>query len=160
MATIAMRVLVLVDGQHSREILGALARLIALRDAELILVYVQGPGPRAGLDLLQDRPGGLRRPPHRERELMNAEDEESATALAEAVPLARSLASAVETAQVRGEPGPAVCDLAKRAAVDLVAIRAGGRDQPVGPKSLGPTARFVSDHSPCPVLLLRGGARG
>jgi hypothetical protein len=33
------------------------------------------------------------------------------------------------------------------------------RDQPpVGPKSLGPTARFVSDHSPCPVLLLREGA--
>jgi nucleotide-binding universal stress UspA family protein len=63
-----------------------------------------------------------------------------------------------EAAQFRGEPGPAVCELARSAGVDLIAIRAGGRDQPsVGPKSLGPTARFVSDHSPCPVLLLRGG---
>jgi hypothetical protein len=44
------------------------------------------------------------------------------------------------------------------AIIDLIAIRAGGRDQPpVGPKSLGPTARFISDHGPCPVLLLREG---
>jgi nucleotide-binding universal stress UspA family protein len=27
----------------------------------------------------------------------------------------------------------------------------------VGPGSLGPTARFIVDHSPCPVLLLRDG---
>ena len=81
-----------------------------------------------------------------------------AAALAEAEAAARSLAAAVETAQVSGEPGPAVCELARSAGVDLIAIRAGGRDQPrVGPKSLGPTARFVSDHSPCHVLLLRGG---
>jgi nucleotide-binding universal stress UspA family protein len=51
-----------------------------------------------------------------------------------------------------------VCELAKRAGVDLIAIWAGGRDQPgEGPKHLGPTARFVSDHSPCPVLLVREG---
>ncbi len=154
-----MRVLVLVDGQHAREILAALAHLISLRETELVLVHVQGPIPRDGLDLLQDRPGGRRLPPQRERELVEAEAEGSTNALAEADQLARSLGAAVETAQVRGEPGRAVCELARSARVDLVAVRAGGPDQPpVGPKSLGPTARFISDHSPCPVLLLRGGA--
>jgi nucleotide-binding universal stress UspA family protein len=153
-----MRVLVLVDGLNTDELFEALARLLYLPNAEFLLVYVQGPGPRAGLDLLQHRSGVHLRPPPRERELVEAEVEGSTAALAEAERAAASLAAKVETAQVRGEPGPAVCDLARRAGVDLIAIKAGGRDlPPVGPKSLGPTARFVSDHSPCPVLLLRQG---
>lgn len=158
MGAVRMRVLVLVDGLHTHELLESLARLLNLQDAEMLLVHVQGPGARAGLDMLQHQPGGHRRPPPRERDLVEAEEMGSTAALAEAEAAARLLAAAVETAQVRGEPGPAVCELARSAGVDLIAIRAGGRDQPsVGPKSLGPTARFVSDHSPCPVLLLREG---
>jgi nucleotide-binding universal stress UspA family protein len=157
MGAVRMRVLVLVDGLHTDELLESMARLLNLRDVEMLLVHVQGPGARAGLDMLQHQPRGHRRPPPRERELGEAEAMGSAAALAEAEAAARSLAATVETAQIRGEPGPAVCELARSSGVDLIAIRAGGRDQPpVGPKSLGPTARFVSDHSPCPVLLLRG----
>jgi nucleotide-binding universal stress UspA family protein len=151
-----MRVLVLVDGLHTAELFELLARLLPLQSTDLLLVDVQGPGSRAGLDLLHHGPGGHRRPPPRERGLAMAESERSTAALAEAEKLARELGAAAETAQIQGDPGPAVCDLARSEGVDLVVLKAGGSDQPVvGPKSLGPTARFVSDHCPCPVLLLR-----
>lgn len=154
-----MRVLILVDGFHTEGLIASLARLLSADKAELLLLYVQGPGPRAGLDLVRRRPGGHRLPPLRERELAEAELEGSTIALAEAEKLAPRLSSNVESIQVRGEPGRAVCDVASRRNVDLIVIRAAGRDQPrVGPGSIGPTARFVADHSPCPVLLLRGGA--
>ncbi|MGA7911539.1 MAG: universal stress protein [Candidatus Dormiibacterota bacterium] len=153
-----MRVLVLVDGLHTEALIDGLARIVRIDQAELLLVYVQGPGPRAGLDLVRHRPGGHRLPPHRERELVEAELLGSASALAEAELRARALFATVKSMQLAGEPGRAVCDVAARERVDVIVIRAGGRDQPpVGPKSLGPTARFVTDHSPCPVLLLRGG---
>lgn len=152
-----MRVLALVDGFHTAELFDTLARLLRLDEVQLLLVYVQGPGPRAGLDLVRHRPGGRRLPPHRERELIEAEFEGSSDALTEAARLAHLLAGGVETMHLRGEPGRVVCEVAERQGVDLIAIRAGGRDQPrAGPKSLGPTARFVADHGPCPVLLLRG----
>jgi nucleotide-binding universal stress UspA family protein len=148
----------LVDGLHTDEFLASLGRLLSLKDVDLMLVHVQGPSMRAGLDMLEHRPGGHHRPPPRERELLKAESEGSANALAQAEETARSVAARVETVQLRGEPGREVCELALRAGVDLIAIWAGGRDQPPdGPKHLGPTARFVSDHSPCPVLLVREG---
>jgi len=153
-----MRVLALVDGFHTGELLDSLARLLSLHEAELLLVYVQGPGPRAGLDLVRHRPGGHGLPPHREHELAAAEHAGSADALAEAEKLASPLAGSTKTIQLRGEPGRAVCEIAARDGVDLVAIMAGDRGQArLGPGSLGPVARFVADHSPCPVLLLRAG---
>jgi nucleotide-binding universal stress UspA family protein len=153
-----MRVLVLVNGFHTDELLDSLRRMLRLDQTELLLVYVRGPDPRAGLDLVRHGPGGHRLPPHRERELLEAERFGSASALEDAELLARALVGTVRTVQLDGEPGRAVCDLAVRELVDLIVIRAGGRNQPpIGPKSLGPAARFVTDHSPCPVLLLRGG---
>jgi nucleotide-binding universal stress UspA family protein len=153
----SMRVLILVDGFHTKQLMTSLTRLVNLDHFELLLVYVQGPAPRAGLDLVRRRPGRHGLPPLRERELAQAELEESANALAEAEKLAHPLSRNVESIQVTGEPGHAVCDIASRQGAELIVMRAGGRDQPrIGPGSLGPTARFVADHSPCPVLLLRG----
>lgn len=151
-----MRVLALIDGLHTEALIDSLASIVRIDQAELLLVYVRGPGPRAGLDLVRRRPGGHRLPPHREHELAEAELSGSASALAEAELRARPLVAAVRSMQLTGEPGHAVCELAARERVDVIVMRAGGRDQPpAGPRSLGPTARFVADHSPCPVLLLR-----
>jgi len=152
-----MRILVLVDGLHTNELIDSLGRLLRLDEAELLLVYVQGPGPRAGLDLVRHRPGGHPLPPHRERELATAELAGSASALAEAELRAAALVTTIKSMQLEGEAGRAVCDVAARERVDVIVMRAGGRDQPpVGPRSLGPAARFVADHGPCPILLLRG----
>lgn len=151
-----MRVLLLIDGLHTKELLESLSRLVHLEGAEVVLAYVRGPGPRAGLDLVRRRPGGHRLPSHRERELLDAETTRGSVAIAEAESLARLHTSLVETIQLSGEPGRAICELAARRAADLVVVRAGGRDRPpIGPGSLGPTARFITDHCGGAVLLLR-----
>jgi len=152
----SVRVLLVVDGLHTRELLSSVSRTAPLTEAELWLVYVRGPGPRVGLDMVRHRPGGHPLPPDRERGLDEAEAARGVDALAEAQALARPIAAAVRTLQLEGELGRVVCDLAQVEGIDLIAIRAGGRDQPpMGPRSLGPAARYIADHSPCPVLLIR-----
>jgi nucleotide-binding universal stress UspA family protein len=151
-----MQVLVLIDGQHSRELLDALSRLLLLEDAELLLAYVTGPGPRAGLEMVRDRPGARPLPPDREQELRDSEMAATAETVAQAEQAARVHSSAVETVQLTGRPGHEICDLAERRGVDLVVVRVGGRDRPpIGPGSLGPAAKFIADHSRRPVLLIR-----
>jgi len=145
-----VRILVLVNGLHNQELLASLSRLVRLKEAEVLLAFVSSPRARSGLELIRRRPGAHHLPPHRERELTEAEIAGAADALSEAEDLARSAGASVETMQLAGEPGRAICG------VDLVVVSAGGRDRPpLGPASLGPTARFVTDHSPVAVLLVR-----
>jgi nucleotide-binding universal stress UspA family protein len=143
------RFLVLIDGIHTRELLAELDAVLRLAGADLLLVYVRGHAPRAGLDLVRRRPGGLRMPPHREHAIGEAERHRAADALEEAERFARPLAASVRTVFVDGEPGRAVVELAERERVDLVAVRAGRSGAP------GPAARFILDHSRCTVVLLR-----
>ena len=152
----AMKVVLLVDGLDTAQLLDSLAALLPVQEAELVLAYVRGPAPRAALDMVRRGPGRHPLPPPRERELSAAEVERGERALSEAAELARSLASRVETVQLSGDAGHVICELAAHSRADVVAVRAGGRDQPpAGPRSLGPAARFITDHCPCPVLLLR-----
>lgn len=152
-----MRVLVLIDGLHGRELLESVTRLVAMDGAEVLLAYVRGPHPHSGLDLLGRRAGGRHVPPHREREVRKAEDDAMRDAIAEAERSVQTVATSVEAIELSGEPGPSVCELAARRDVDVIAIRSGGRDAPrIGRESIGPTARFVAEHSRVPVLLVRG----
>jgi nucleotide-binding universal stress UspA family protein len=151
-----MRVLVLVDRIHNDELFTTLSHLINLKDVELLLAFVRSPAQREGLEIIQRRPGGHRLPPRREAEVSEAEVAAGEAAMAEAEELARAGGALVETIQLVGEPGHSICDLAASRDVDLVVLRAGGRDRPpFGPASLGPVARFVTDHCAGPVLLLR-----
>ncbi len=151
-----MKVLVLIDGIHGAEIVNGLARVVDLRDGEVLLAYVEGPDARAGLELVrQHGPGGRPLPPDRERELREAEESVSGAAIAEAESTVRQHGASAEPIRVTGKPGHAVCDLAVQRHADLVVVRAGGPDRPPGPGSLGPAARFIADHSHVPVLLLR-----
>ena len=151
-----MRILVLVDGLHTKEVLETLAALVRLDDAGLLLAYVRSASSRAGLEMVSRRPGHGRLPPHRHAQVVEAEEASGAEALAEAADLVRGQAGSVEGLQVDGDAGRAICELAARRDVDLVVVRAGGRDRPaLGPASLGPTARFIADHCTSPVLLLR-----
>jgi len=154
-ASTSMRVMLLVGGGPNQGLLGELSRLLPLGGSELVLVWVRGPGPRGGLELLRRRPGGRELARPRAHEIDVAELEGGAASLQEAMELARLLAASAESLILDGDAGPAVCDAAARSRANLVVISAGGGDHPLGPKSLGPTARFIVDHSPCPVLLLR-----
>jgi nucleotide-binding universal stress UspA family protein len=56
-----------------------------------------------------------------------------------------------------GEPGREICSAAAGWQADLVVLRASRRERPEpGSRSVGHTARFVVNHAPCPVLLIRG----
>jgi nucleotide-binding universal stress UspA family protein len=150
-----MRVLLLVDGQHTEELLASLAKLVRLNDSELLLVYALGPEARASLDMFTHRPGYQDISPGRSQEASQAEQERARAALADAERLATPLAAAIDSIQKVGEAARAVCDAAAALQADLVALRARGRDQPPGgPFALGPTARYIADHAQCPVLLL------
>lgn len=70
----------------------------------------------------------------------------------------KSRGLACEPPQIRvGEPGREICAVAAAVGAGLVVLAASRRHRPfAGPGSVGHTARFVLDHAPCPVLLLRG----
>ncbi|MDQ6673558.1 MAG: universal stress protein [Chloroflexota bacterium] len=63
----------------------------------------------------------------------------------------------LEPPQVRvGEPGREICAVAAAIGAGLVVLFASRRARAAsGPGSVGHTARFVLDHAPCPVLLIR-----
>jgi nucleotide-binding universal stress UspA family protein len=66
--------------------------------------------------------------------------------------------SAAEALQRAGRPEREIVNAAAEWQADLILIcpRAEYRDKhKIGPKSVGHVARFVLDHSPCPVLLVR-----
>jgi nucleotide-binding universal stress UspA family protein len=152
----ALRTIVLVDGFDTDGLFDSLGRLLQLSETELLLVFVRRTGPRPGLELAPRRPGGHDLPPHRERDLAGAEIAGGIEALAEAEHVASRMAARVESRQLDGDPGHVVCEIAKDERADLVAVRGTAQGRPpVGPGSLGPIARFIVDHSPCPVLLLR-----
>jgi len=153
-----LRILMLVDGFDTERMVQSMERQDQLHDAELLLLFVRGPAHRAGLEVAPRRPGGHRLPANRERAFAEAELEEGAQALAEAEQLASRFGAKVQSRQLEGEPGHVVCDLARTESIDVVVLRGASRGQPPeGHAHLGPTARYVVDHSPCPVLLLPSG---
>jgi len=67
-----------------------------------------------------------------------------------------------EPPQIRtGEPGRELCAIAQAVGAALIVLFASRRRRgESGPHSVGHTARFVVDHAPCPVLVVRGGRAG
>jgi nucleotide-binding universal stress UspA family protein len=70
----------------------------------------------------------------------------------------RRRALQLEPPQIRvGEPGREICAVAATVGASLVVLFASRHGRAFsGPGSVGHTARFVLDHAPCPVLLVRG----
>ena len=116
-------------------------------------------GPRHDLKHLI---GSLRHGPAgeqgREGELNAAEESAGKVALAETQGAALAAGFTVTTSLVRGRPEEIILKLAEDEKVSLICIsaREGAEGHPhIGPASVGHTARFVLDHAPCDVLLLR-----
>lgn len=154
-----MLILVAVDGNGTEAALAELARLVELEGHELLLAYVQDTGVRGGLDLVRDRFHGGPLPAERAKLIGVAERQKADSIVAEASELAARFGVGARTVVEAGEPGRVLARLAADRGAKLIAIgaRSGGGQLPPGPKSIGHTARFVVDHGPCPVLLLRHG---
>jgi nucleotide-binding universal stress UspA family protein len=87
-----------------------------------------------------------------------AEDAAGQDALAEALAAAQAAGANATTRFERGKAEQVIVAVAQEIQAELVAIRAREwpEDHPKsGPPSVGHTARFVVDHAPCDVLLVR-----
>ena len=134
---------------------------------ELRLLHVIDIGPRHALDEFLHGPGPLRRPrptppptgrPPPLDPVDRAEAEAGAATLEEARREAERSDARMSAQVEKGRPEQVIVQVAQAQRCDLIAILAseGSAGRPrLGPKSVGHTARFVLDHAPCDVLLLR-----
>lgn len=162
------RILAALAGAEEPTLLELVAQLLGLADgsgAEVLLLHVIDAGPRA----LLEHERGIHRAPWpappagRLERKMEAADEEGAASLL-ALWTERCVAAlpeaAVATHVRRGRPEQEVVEAARELGADIVVVQARTRPGPVepGPRSVGHVARFVLDHAPVPVLLVRGRA--
>ena len=154
-----MRVLVCLDGTNVEQVSKATEMLSATQSLTLGMLYVIDTAPRKDIEHTRER--FLRRPGpprSRENEMEQAELAGAQDVLNEGL---HYLPNA-ETFQRQGRPEREIVNVAAEWQADLVIIcprgEYGGKPT-IGPRSVGHVARFVLDHAPCPVLLVRQTAR-
>jgi nucleotide-binding universal stress UspA family protein len=155
-----MRVVCAIGRRGGPELIGRLAA-ISGGHAECLILHVIDKGPRQDLeDFLR---GPLHRrpdhgPPPHEAALDEAEEAAGRAAVEEALAVAQQSGLKAEANVRTGNPERTIVEFAREMQASLIAIsgREGEEGLPhVGPVSVGHTARFVIDHAPCDVLLLR-----
>lgn len=149
-----MRILCAIGARRGAEVARQLAEF-AHTGADLVLLHVIDTGPRHDLDRLR---GPLHSHHEHQAEIDVAEEDAAKSALKEAAEeAARSGFPFIERLE-RGRPEHVIVSVASEIGADLVVLCA--RESPQahpkqGPPSVGHTARFVTDHAPTRVLLLR-----
>jgi nucleotide-binding universal stress UspA family protein len=157
-----MRLVCCCDGDGSDALIRrSLARLGAV--STLVLVHCIDSGPEHDVHFIQDRV--LHHHHHHLHERHEAEMAESlqgraVTILEEAAVAARAagFVGDLQTRALHGRPEREIVHLLGEEGADAVALfpRPPARQHGSGPHSVGHVARFIIDHAPCDVLLLRG----
>jgi nucleotide-binding universal stress UspA family protein len=149
-----MRVLCCLDGTNAESMRKAAAMLTTTDPVTFGILYVIDTGPRHEMEHTRER---FLRPPHpppREHRIREAEQGSSRDILEEG----RQCFPNAEALRREGRPEREIVNTAAEWQADLVMVcpRAEYGAKPIlGPKSVGHVARFVLDHAPCPVLLVR-----
>ncbi len=151
-----MRVVVAVNEQPVENALGRLPQLAPLQGAEALLVHVLDTGGREewerGAARRLFRPGGPAR--HGDERMHAADRAGGERALARAAAIAASWPDTrVETRLLQGSPKHEIRRLLDDEGADLLVVFVQSHE--VGPKSIGKEARFLIDHAPCPVLVVK-----
>jgi nucleotide-binding universal stress UspA family protein len=150
-----MRVLCCLDGTNIEQITHALTTLLHSDTQAVGLLYVTDQGPHEEMERLRMRhlrPHELRGP--RREQMQQAEQAASQDILNEG----QRFIPGSELLSREGRPEREIVNCAVEWNTDLIMIcprSPGGTALPPGPKSVGHIARFVLDHAPCPVLLIR-----
>jgi nucleotide-binding universal stress UspA family protein len=149
-----MRILCCLDGTNV-EAIGSGIAMLAATDRTVAVIYVVDKGPHHEIEHTRER---FFRPPTpplaREHQMLEVEQSSAREIVDEGL---RYLPGA-EVFQREGRPEREIVNAAAEWRADLILIcpRAEYRDKhQIGPKSVGHVARFVLDHAPCPVLLVR-----
>jgi nucleotide-binding universal stress UspA family protein len=154
-----MRTLYCLDGTNAVQINQA-SSMVSTSEPQISgILFVIDSGPRE--DIGRARQRFLRRPaspPIREKEMSQTERATAKDILEEGLRLFPN----AEVFKRQGRPELEIVNAAAEWRADLLVIcpraQYGGKS-PVGPKSVGHVARFVLDHAPCAVLLVRPDAR-
>lgn len=149
-----MRVLCCLDGTNVEHIKDTVTTFLRTDQLAIGLLYVVDTGPEEEIGRQRSRflrppgLGGARQEKMQEAEQFAAED-----ILAEGK---RSIADA-EVMQRKGRPEREIVNCAAAWNADLLIIcsRSPYMTGEIGPRSVGHVARFVLDHAPCPVMLVR-----
>jgi len=150
-----MNVLCCLDGTNIEQIRSAIKNMLPDNEFTLSLIYVIDSGPHGELERQRER--FLRGPalnPRRSEQMRNAE----ASAAQDILEEGTKYLPGAERIQRTGRPEREIVTFAQEWQADLIVIcpRSPQSASPaLGPKSVGHVARFVLDHAPCPVLLVR-----
>lgn len=150
-----MRLLCCLDGTNIEQISAAVSSMLRQNDLTIGALYVTDTGPHGEIERQRERfPGhpGLR--PMRREQMQQADQAAARDILDEGV---RYLPGAEKLLR-SGKPEREIAMCASAWQADLIVIcpRSPQRADPaLGPRSVGHVARFVLDHAPCPVLLVR-----
>ncbi len=154
-----MNILFAIQGAEGAAFFRRVAEVAPLERAQrILLAHVIDTGPRGGIELGRERYLGRRALGEtRSAELWQAEEAQARSS----VQFARqALGGEVGVADdrlhevvLRGKPNEELRRLAEEEQVDLIVVQ--GRAGKPGPHSVGKTARFLIDHSPHSVLLVR-----
>jgi nucleotide-binding universal stress UspA family protein len=149
-----MRILCCLDGTNV-EAIGNRIAMFSATDRTVAVIYVIDKGPHHEIEHTRER---FFRPPTpplaREHQMLEVEQSSAREIVDEGL---RYLPGA-EVFQREGRPEREIVNAAAEWRADLIIIcpRAEYRDKhQIGPKSVGHVARFVLDHAPCAVLLVR-----
>lgn len=150
-----MRLLCCLDGTNIEQISDAVSAMLRQNDLIIGALYVTDTGPHGEIERQRERfPGhpGLR--PMRREQMQQADQAAAQDILDEGV----HYLPGAEKFQRTGKPEREIVMCASAWQADLIVIcpRSPQRSEPaLGPRSVGHVARFVLDHAPCPVLLVR-----
>ena len=155
-----MRILCCLDGTNSEQLSRAVALFATSDSLTYGLLYVIDSDPRKEIERSRER--FLRRPTGplgpRQHQMREVEQASALDILNEGL---RALPGA-EAIQREGRPEREIVNCAAEWQADVILIlpRTNYGERPaLGPKSVGHVARFVLDHAPCPVFLVRPLAR-
>ena len=153
-----MRILCCLDGTNIEQLSKVLSTFLPGNATTVGLLYVIDTGPQRDMELRRER---SLRPRHsgplRSEQMRQAEQYAAQDVLEEAKRYFERI-STPELLQRRGRPEREIVNCAAEWHSDLLVICPHSpqwEGPALGPKSVGHVARFVLDHAPCPVLLVR-----
>lgn len=151
-----MRILCCIDGTNIEQVSNAVSTLLRTDTRTIGILYVTDTGPQEEMERHRERFLRPPRPPLPRREQMRQAENVSAQEILEE---GRRFLGDAETLRRTGRPEREIVYTAVEWRADLIVICSrspqGGGPLLFGPKSVGHVARFVLDHAPCPVLLVR-----
>ena len=150
-----MRIVCSLDGTNTKQVSDAAQMFSTAEPLTIALLTVIDVGPRRDIDRTRER---FWRPPLRHEPVTDEMQAAERVASEEILKAGLGYLPLAETLLRERRPELEIVNAGAewRADVILICPRAEYGEPPhIGPRSVGHVARFVLDHAPCPVLLLR-----